>query len=163
MRERVSKKKPRHDDEMRDLLRRAKFYIWSAEIPLGRPERRDETMRRFAEVAPTSRQSRPVTTTPDMAPASVEIVQAAVRSLGWRLFSLPWFLLLDSMAEIGPIAAAEAFILLDDGNTHPFIEIEDLKTAFLSVFEQHPDVFMAETKQVLKPYMSTGNRRGRGD
>jgi hypothetical protein len=151
---------PERNDELRDMLRQAEFYIFASQIRIRQLERDVESVCAIDRTTPKPQQRSSAATAARGSPASLEILRSTVSVLGRRLFSLPWFLLLDSMAEIGVTAAAEVFALLDGEGEHAVWEIQQLKAAFLSVSERYPGEFMAAAKEALEPY--TRNRLGNG-
>ncbi|CAB3763164.1 hypothetical protein LMG29542_04517 [Paraburkholderia humisilvae] len=130
------------------IAERAKLYIYAAPGPIRRLERDVKDIGRFEGPGGLTSCLRLVVASPPLSPASAGVLDAAIGVCGERLFSDPYIMLLDSMALVGPIAAAEAFVLLtaDSSMTE---ELQSICTAFLAVFEQYPDFFLAEARAAL--------------
>jgi hypothetical protein len=147
----VANEEPIGDDQLRSVAERAKLAIYATARPIGRLLHDVEDISRFDGPGILTPQLRLALASPPLLPASAEILDAASRVYGWGLFNDPFRLLLDSMALLGPIAAAESFIfLMNDSNlTAELLEIGD---AFGSVFERHRGFFLARTRATLGSY-----------
>jgi hypothetical protein len=138
-------------DRMRAIAERAKLYIYAADRPIRRLARDVDAIGRFEGQGVLAAQLRLMFASPPLSPASAGILDAAVAICGERLFIDPYILLLDSMALVGPIAAAEAFVLLI-AELDVTGEIQDFASAFIKIFELYPDTFLADAQKVLAKY-----------
>jgi hypothetical protein len=134
--------------EVSAITERAKLYIYASARPIRRLERDVGDIRRFEGAGVFSAQVRLVIASPPLLPASADILNAAVSVCGERLFDDPYRLLLDSMALLGPVAAAEAFVLLA-GDSSMTDEVQAVGDAFEAVFDRYPETFLSSTRAFL--------------
>jgi len=108
---------------------------------------------------------------PELTPPAREILQLTLQMFGERLFTRPSSRLLKRYAVDGPIATAEAMLLMDhsdrlralynDRILHPVRGLafyNELLDGFESVFARHPRVFLARARQILDPYATPQER-----
>jgi hypothetical protein len=130
------------------ITERAKLYIYAAARPIRRLERDVDDIGRFEGAGALTPQVRLLIASPPLLPASADILNAAIRVCGERLFDDPYRLLLDSMALLGPIAAAEAFVLLT-GDSRMTDEVRAIGQAFEAIFDRYPEIFLSNTRAFL--------------
>ncbi|HVE08012.1 MAG TPA: hypothetical protein VNE00_12230 [Paraburkholderia sp.] len=145
--------------QLREVSERARLFIYATSKPIRRLVRDVADIGRFDGPGALTPQLRLTLAAPPLVPASAEILEAAVRICGNRLFAQPGRMLLDSMALLGPIAAAEAFILLM-ADSQLTAELKVLGDAFVSVFERHPRIFLEGTRRLLDTYLSGSQLSG---
>jgi hypothetical protein len=133
---------------MLSIAERAKRYIYAADRPIRRLERDVHDIRRFERPGVFSEQVRLLIASPPLLPASAAILNVAASVCGERMFDDPYRLLLDSMALLGPVAAAEAFVLLA-GDSLMTDEMQAIDDAFVAVFARYPDTFLPHTRAFL--------------
>jgi hypothetical protein len=146
---------------MRAIAQRAKLYIYAAERPIQRLERDVENIGQFLKPRTLTPQLQLLIASPPLMPASARLLDTVANVCGERLFSYPYVLLLDSMAVIGPIAAARAFVMLTECSRMTK-ELQGISDGFMAVFAQYPDMFLAEARAVLKKhaYVKRPDRSG---
>jgi|ERR1700754_52226 hypothetical protein len=135
------------------LAERAKRFIYLTNLPISRLARDVDDIARFEAPGPLTPHMRLIVADAPLTPASADILDAMARVWGDRLFAEPNQLLLESMALLGPIAAAEAFLVLS-GELTLEADLRATEEAFASVFVRHPDVFLADTRKLLMTYSS---------
>jgi hypothetical protein len=136
---------PIGDDQLRVVTERAKLAIYATARPISRLLHDVEDVSRFDGPGVLTPQLRLALASPPLVPASAEILDVVSRVYGWELFNGASRLLLDSMALLGPIVAAETFILLMDDSILT-AELREMGDAFMSVFERHRGFFLARTR-----------------
>jgi len=139
-------------NQLRVVSERARLFIYATGKPIRRLARDVDGISRFDGPGSLTPQLRLTLAAPPLVPASAEILDATVRICGSRLFVLPGRMLLDTMALLGPIAAAEAFILMM-ADSRLTTELKLLGDAFVSVFERHPRIFLEGTRRLLGVYL----------
>jgi hypothetical protein len=144
------------DVQVHAVTESVKLFIYATRRPIDRLLRDVDDIGSFDGPGAITPQLRLTLAAPPLLPASEAILNAVSRILGWRFFEAPYRLLLESMALIGPVAAAEAFILLMDESPMTS-ELQEIGIAFASVFERHADVFLARTRETLTPYCLNGD------
>ncbi|MBU6486194.1 MAG: hypothetical protein KGQ57_00025 [Burkholderiales bacterium] len=129
----------------------------------------DEATREFADRVtlfiyapnrPLTPQLRLTCAFPPLTPPAAAVIDAAVRVWGHDLFSIDGGrMLVRTLALMGPVAAAEGFVLQMDLPEHRMTD-RTLETgdAFKAVFARYPDAFLQGARDVLAPFV----RRPRG-
>jgi hypothetical protein len=138
----------RRASEMLSIAERAKRYIYSARRPIHRLQRDVKEIRKFEHPNAFTARMRLLIASPPLSPASADVLNAAIGICGERLFDEPYVLLLDSMALVGPIAAAEAFVVLSE-DSHMTEELKCIRSAFEAVCARYPNIFFTEARTLL--------------
>ncbi|WP_152565262.1 hypothetical protein [Caballeronia glathei] len=138
----------RRPSKMLAIAERVKLHIYAAHRPIRRLQRDVIDIERFEHPDAFTARLRLLTASPPLSSASADVLDAVIGICEERLFDEPYLLLLDSMALLGPIAAAEALVLLS-GDSHMTEELKSIVNAIEAVCERYPTIFFIEARTLL--------------
>jgi hypothetical protein len=93
---------------------------------------------------------------PPLTPVAAAIVDQVAQTFSWSIFQDPYSLLLEAMAVGGPIALAEALVVMFSHVPFP-PQISTLINKLSELLCEHPTVHLREARELLESVFS---RRG---
>jgi hypothetical protein len=142
------------DDHARQLADRVRLFIYAWRRPLRRLARDVDNVERFDTLdSPLPPHLRLACAAPPMTAPASAIVDAVVRLWGDRLITTEaGRLMVGTLAAKGPIAGAEAFALMWNGQQPGSLRLRQTADAFRVIFAQFPAVYLADARELLRTY-----------
>ena len=142
------------EDHARELADRVRLLIYAWKRPLRRLTRDVENVECFEAIdSPMPPHLRLACAAPPLTPPASAIVDAVVRIWGDSLITTKaGRLMVGTLAAKGPIAGAEAFSLMWNGEQPGSLRLSETADAFRAIFARFPAVYLADARELLQTF-----------